>query len=189
MSAKWDYDKLELEYIQGPDDLTPRKMAERDGASFSAYYDQYRKRDWERKRQDYRSQVSQKAIATIADRTAEKIAQIRLDALDAIHAGVYKMALDIQDHWATDPETGERRFVPGVKVTPDGLAKLIDRFQTLTGNPATITENRNLGVNITDGGLPPDVARLIADIAREREPERRAVGSVALPGAPDPRRN
>lgn len=189
MSAKHDYAALELEYIEGPDELTPRKMASRDGASFSAYYEQYRKRDWERKRAEYRSRLHTKTVEKLTDTIAMKVTQMRSDALDVIHAAFFKMASDIQDRWVTDPETGARVFVPGVKVTPDGLAKLLDRFQTLTGNPSAITENRNLGIDLTDRQLPPDVARAIAELAGERGTQSGSVGRAALPGARATRTN
>lgn len=189
MSAKWDYEALEQEYIEGPDDLTPRKMAERDGASFAAYYAQFRKRDWARKRAEYREKLHVKTVEKLTDTVAMKVVQMRADALDVIHAAFFKMAADIQDRWVTDPETGARVFVPGVKVTPDGLAKLLDRFQALTGNPTTISENRNLGIDLTAQQLPPDVARALADLAGERGTQSGPVGRAALPSPRTARTN
>lgn len=178
MSSKFDYEALEREYIEGPDDLTPRKMAERDGASFSAYYSQYRKRDWLTKRERFREMRDQKVMKVVTDTISIKAAQIKSDALDVIHAAVMKMGLDLADRTLKDGTV-----VPGQTVTPGDLAKLIDKLMLLTGNPTTINENRNLGIDLTDRDLPPDVARLLAEVAGERGTASRSVGRAALPGS------
>jgi hypothetical protein len=182
MTAKYDKQALKAEYIQGPDELTPRAMAKRDGAAFSAYYVHFRNDNWAEGRADYRRQLQQKTIAAITGATAEKVARIKVLALDAIEAAIMKMALDLQDRKLTDGT-----IVPGQIVTPNDVSKLIDRLLVLTGNPNTIQENRNIGLSLDR--LPPDVARVIADIADERGPERRGLGRATLPGGPPTRNN
>lgn len=177
MSSKYDYAALELEYIQGSDDLTVRKMAERDGASISAYYSQFRRRDWDRKRIEFRNSTSEKTLTVISDTIAFKAAQIKKDALDVIHAAVMKMGMDLADRKLSDGTV-----IPGQIVTPGDLAKLIDKLLLLTGNPNAITENRNLGIDLSPG-LDPELARLIAEISGERGTATRNVGRAALPGA------
>lgn len=182
-NSKHDYGALEKEYIEGPDDLTPRKMAERDGASYSAYYMQARKRGWEAKRAAFRTKVAAKSLELVTDRIAIKAAAIKDDALQVIHAAVLKMASDMTDHWVTDPVDPKHRiFVPGIVITPNDLAKLIDKLLLLTGNPTQISENRNFGIELSPD-LPPDVLGLIADLAGERGTSTRSVGRASLPGA------
>lgn len=192
MTAKYDYPALELEYIQGPDDLTPRKMAERDGAPFSAYYDQYRKHEWARKRAEYRAEQQTKVIAAITDATAEKVAAIKRDAFEVIHAAILKMGLDLQDRTVLDYDhsTGKQyqRVIPGQTITANDVSKLIDKLLVLTGNPNTINESRNLNADLTPQ-LPPDVARLIAEVATERGSAAGGVGRATLPGARPARTN
>lgn len=181
--GKYDKQALKREYMEGPDELTARVMAKRDGASISAYYAHYRNDDWQGARAEYRRQLQQKTIAAITGATAEKVARIKVLALDAIEAAIMKMALDLQDRTLADGTV-----VPGQLVTPYDVSKLIEKLLVLTGNPSQIQENRNLGINITDR-LPPDVARVIADIADERGPERRGMGRATLPGGPSTRNN
>jgi len=185
--TKYDYEVIRNEFVQGPE-ISIRALAERHGIkSWSTLNAQAIKGkesglDWYSERGRFQRSLTEKTLTTMASTIATKKATITIDALDVIHAAIFKMAADMQDRWATDPKNASNRiFLPGIIVTPDSLAKLLDRLLTLTGNPSQISENRNIGIDLTEQ-LPPDVARVIADIAATRGTASRSMGRAALPG-------
>lgn len=180
MRSNIDYDAIELEYIQGPDELSIRQLAKNHGiASWSAVSSQANKREWKRKRAEFRHQLSAKVITAIVDQRAEKVAEIQTAALDVILAAIYKMASDMTDKDFTGPD-GKRYTVPGIVITPSDLAKLIDKVQVIGGQPSSIEEHRNLGLDLT--ALPADVLSGLARVATERGADAGPVGRAALPG-------
>lgn len=169
--------KIELEWVTGPDELSLRELARRHEASFSYIAKRARDDGWEQKRQAFRDREMSKAVTALTDTLAVKVAKVKGDALEVIHAAILKMGLDLRDRVLSDGTV-----VPGQVITPSDVSKLIASFQTLTGQASAITENRNLGITLNDD-LPPEVARLLADIAGERGTNTRPVGRAALPGA------
>jgi hypothetical protein len=182
-SGKHDLSALELEYISGGDDLSIRELARRHDASFSSFASIARRESWEQKRKDYRSKQITKAVDELTTSVAVKVAKIKTEALDVIEMAIIKMGLDLQDR-----VLGDGTVVPGMQVTPSDMAKLLDRLMPLIGQPNNINENRNLGIDLTND-LPPDVARLLADVAGERGTDTGTVGRASLPGARAARTN
>ena len=182
-NTKYDYVALKAEYVQATPEISIRALAEKHGMKgWSALNAQANKGNWREERLRFQRTLAEKEIETVTSRISSKRAVIIADALDVIHAAIFKMAADMQDHWVADPKDPKHQvFVPGVVITPDSLSKLLDRLLTMTGSASVITENRN--VDIPTEPLPPDVARLIAEIAGERAANARPVGRSALPGA------
>jgi hypothetical protein len=181
--GKHDLKALELEYIQGDDNLSIRELARRHDASFSYFAAVARREGWEKGRKDYRSRALEKTVDEVTTTLAVKVAKVKTDALDVIHAAILKMGADLSDRVLPDGTV-----VPGMPVSPSDMAKLLDRLMPLIGQPNNISENRNLGIDLTND-LPPDVARLIADVATERGSGSGAVGRAALPGSGTARTN
>ena len=183
-NTKYDYIALKAEFVQAVPEISIRALAEKHGMKgWSALNAQAVKGHWREEREKFQKTLAQKEIETVTSSTANKRAVIIADALDVIHAAIFKMAQDMQDHWATDPNNAQTRvFVPGITITPDSLSKLLDRLLTMTGSASVITESRNVDIPGPDA-LPPDVARLIAEIAGSRAADARPVGRSALPGA------
>lgn len=184
MSTKYDYGALRTEYVQAVPRISYRALAEKHGMpGWSALSSMARKEDWDAEREAFQRTLITKEIEAVTDAIVKKRATITADALDVIHAAVFKMASDMTDHWVTDPvDPKNRAFVPGIIITPDSLSKLLDRLLTLTGSASVITETRNVDLTPVEL-LPPDIARLIADVAGERAADARPVGRSALPGA------
>lgn len=182
-SRKYDYAALEREFVQDPNDISVRALAEKHGIPWSGLNVQANKGNWRQKREDFKRQAMSKAVERASTDLAEKITEIRRDALDAIHAAIIKMGLDMQDRQLQDG-----RFVPGQVITPSDVAKLIDKMLLLTGNPTSIGEERHIGVNLPSE-LPPELARLIADTATERGADTGTVGRSPLPGSGIARKN
>lgn len=180
--TKYDYDALEKEFVQGPIDQSVRQFAEAHGiAAWSTVNAQAVRRRWREKREDFHNKLTTRTMDVIADRTAQKAAQVKEDALDIIHAAMFKMAQDLKDREVieTDYDGKTRtRVIEGITVTPSDLAKLIDRVLLLTGQPTQIGEQRNLGFNLT--GAPADILREITEFTGG--PERGREGRAALPG-------
>lgn len=186
MSAgtKYDYQALHDEFVQGPE-ISVRGLAEKHGIkSWSTLHVQVNKNDWRGDRERYQRSLQAKTLEKTSSVIATKRATITVDALDVIHAAIFKMASDMQDHWVADPENPRNRiFVPGIVITPDSLSKLLDRLLTLTGSASVITESRNIDLT---PDLPPDIARLLADVSRGRGTASQPVGQAALPSRREP---
>ena len=182
-TTKYDYETIRREYVQGPE-ISVRALAAKHGIkSFSALQVQMDRNNWRQEREIYQKGLETKTLTTTAGIIAQKRAEITVDALNLIHAAIFKMAADMQDRWETDPEHPSTRvFVPGQAITPDGISKLLDRLLTLTGSASVITEQRTVDLTPVEQ-LPPDVARLLADIAGERRADPGAMGRSALPSA------
>ncbi|HET9613268.1 MAG TPA: hypothetical protein VFP22_00530 [Candidatus Limnocylindrales bacterium] len=179
MTTRYDYDALELEFVQGPDELSVRELAKRHGISaWSTVNAQAQKRNWKQKREDYRAKLSSKTLELLADKTAEEVLHIRSDFLKVLRAAILKMGSDMRDRTVTDYDfkLGKQveRVVPGIQVTPSDIVKMITAMQTLTGQPSSITEERHLGIDLS--GLDPELLREVANLTYEPDagPARRA---------------
>jgi hypothetical protein len=183
-NTKYDYEALHDEFVQGGE-ISIRGLAEKHGIkTWSALHVQAAKHDWRGDRERYQRSLTEKTLEKTSSVIAGKRATITVDALDVIHAAIFKMAADMQDHWVQDPENPRSRvFVPGIVITPDSLSKLLDRLLTLTGSASVITESRNIDLT---PDLPPDIARLIADVAASRGSATRPMGQAALPSRREP---
>lgn len=180
----YDYKIIYDEYMQGDDTLSD--LARKYGIkSISTLTRRARAEGWEAKRQDFRRQVDNKSLEAVADKRAKKIVDIHMDALEVIHAGILKVAADMD---AREPVMdggqvlrdvrGEIVYKPMTRYNPRDLAILIEKVLVLTGQPADINENRNLGINIsaaTDG----DALRELLTAIRPR-------AALAGPGAGAP---
>lgn len=152
MNRIHDYDALEREYITS--DISLRALARKAGINnHSMLMEQSKKRDWVKKREDYRAKSSQKAVALMANDEGRRIAreaEVRDHAVDAIDEAIQRLRKDLADTVKTvNPDgTVTDTGVPVLRVKPQDIALLIDRLQVLFGKPSTITEERNLGVSL-----------------------------------------
>lgn len=186
--GKHNYAELEAEFIQTDLSVSIRGFAEMKGISaWSAVNAQALKHNWREKRQAFHDAANEKAIQVAGSDLGKKIAAVRVDAIDVIHASILKMGLDLQDREVEDydPVKGVqyRRTIPGQTVTPSDVTKMINSLLLLTGQSTAITEERKLVGHVDFNQLPPDLTRLIADVARERAAESRPVERPRLPGS------
>jgi hypothetical protein len=182
---RYDYEYLEKEFIEGPLDVSVRRFAEAHGIkAWSSVNVQAGRRRWREKREDFHARLTHRTSDLIIERTAQKAAQIKEDALDVIHAAMFKMAQDLKDRTVTEVFEGveTKRVITGQIVTPSDLAKLIDRVLLLTGQPTQIGEQRSLAFNLT--GAPADILREIAELTAGSGTGRES--RAALPGARGP---
>lgn len=188
--SKHDYPALRELFIQTDPSVSVRNFAAEHGIPWSALNAQVVKGGWREEREAFHRRATEKAIEKAGDAYAKKITEIRMDALDMIHAAILKMGYDMQDHEVTRTRTDGSTYtelIPGQTVTPDHFAKMVDKLLLLTGQPTGITEERRI-VDSFDG-LPPEFSRIVAEVARERAAQSRPVERPRLPGSGIPRTN
>lgn len=183
----YDYRPIKEEFIQG--DSTLSDLARKYGIkSPSTLTRRAAKEGWEARRQEFQRQVGNKTLEAVADKRARKIADIHMDALEVIHAGILKVAEDMQ---AREPvmeagqvlrdNQGEIVYRPLTRYNPRDLAILIEKVLVLTGQPSDINEERHLGINLsaaTDG----DALRELLNAIR---PQAALSGSSSAAAGPD----
>jgi transposase-like protein len=186
---RYDYDAMERMYVSS--DVSLRELARQfDVHNHSLVSIQSKKREWTRKREEFKSRATEHAETLMADAEGRKLAreaQVRDHAIDAIDEAIMKMREDMKgtrkvfraNEWIEEPL---------VVIKPSDVALLIDRLQVLFGKPSNITEERNLGVTLTAvGSLGPDVLRGIVEATRGLVPGD--TGESPLPRIGSPRKN
>lgn len=133
----------------------------------SVVADQARSREWARKRKEYRLQAAERAVTHMADDEGKRVAQearVRDNAIEAIDHAIARMREDLSAKQKV-LENGEWVERPLYLVKPQDVALLIDRLNVLFGRPATITEERNLGINLS-AAASPELLRGIVEATR-----------------------
>jgi len=167
LNTKHDYDALEREYVTG--EMGLRELARmHDIANHSLITVQSKKREWARKREEYRQGASEKAVVYMADQEGSRRAQeakVRDNAIEAIDEAITKMRSDMK---ATTLRLKNNEWVeePLVIIKPTDVAMLIDRLNVLFGRPSNITEERNLGISLSSDGVSPELLRGIVEATR-----------------------
>jgi hypothetical protein len=185
MNRRFDYDTLEKQYIQG--DMSLRALAETvDMKNHSLMMRQSKKREWPRKRREYREKSDSTALSVMADKQghmAADEAKVRNNAIGAIDEMITRLRGDLTKT-KTVLRDGVYVEVPMVSVTPNDVAMLIDRLQTLFNKPSQITEDRSVGVNFTTGD--PALLRDLVAVTRGIGLDGGATTASPLPSAPEP---
>jgi len=163
MRSVHDYALLERQYVTS--DISIRALCEQNGIkNWSTVATQAKKREWERKRAQYKEVQFQHDIDALAQRRSIKLQEVFDDALNVIQAAFLKMGENMRD--------------PTYIVTPTDLAKLIEKLSLLAGGPTSREEVRNLNLN---ADLPPDLLRELQAAARANGAGREPMGQSALP--------
>lgn len=180
MNRRHDYDLLEREYVTG--DMSLRELARSHGITHSLIMEQSVKRGWSKKRQEYRTQSSERAVVYLADHAAMRTAremQIRDNVLEAIDEAITKFRSDMR---ATERKLvgDEMVEVPVMRMRAAEVAMLFDRLLVLFGRPSQITEERSLGLTI-DAGVGTDVLRDFIEATRDLGPDTGAASESPIP--------
>ena len=182
MNKKWDYDALELEYIQG--DMGLRELADSVGMStHSMIMEASKKRGWAKKREEFRNRSQNKALSLLADDEGKRIAKearVRDNAIDAIDEAIGRMREDLK-RTVRRERGGVWADEPLIVIRPQDVAQLIDRLQVLFGKPSTINEERSLGINLSAASDDPDFLRALVEASRGRGADAGSVASSPLP--------
>lgn len=180
MNKRHDYDALEREYIRGQMGL--RELARKHGIAHSLVTIQSKNREWSRKREEFRTGASDKAVIYMADEEGKRRAreaQVRDNAIDAIDDAITKMRTDLQ---RTEKKFVNNEWVevPVYLLRPHDVVELIDRLQVLFNRPSNITEERSLGLSLSANGVGTDILRGIVEATR-------GLGSSGAERSPIPR--
>ena len=114
--------------------------------SHSVVVDQSQKHDWAAKREAYRARETESFIQKHANRMADRQAEIRDKALDAIDQAIDKFRADLKSTRLVRQPDGSVTEEPAWYMTPKDLAILIDRFEVLFGKPSVISQHQGLTV-------------------------------------------
>lgn len=183
MATKYDYIALKNEYIQTPG-LSIRALCERHGIpTWSAVNARKNKENWDDLRIEFERQVENKSLEALAQKRATKIAEIQLDALNVIHAGILKMAedMDAEEEYEVSGQVRRRKVM---RIHPRDLAILVDKFQLLIGQPSQVNENRNLNLGVSAEVDHNDLRTLLAAL----RPQPAPAGTTGALDRPDPSR-
>lgn len=189
--AKYDYDALERQYITG--DMSLRELCRLNGIdTWSTVAEQAKKREWDKRRDEYRAIARQHEMEVLAGRRAQKLEQLTDDLVDTIHAAVLQYVAGLQDRTVQLPD-GTYQVIPATPVVTSDLVKLIDKVQLLRGLPTSREVKLGLGLdlhgNVTDPSqLPPELLRELAAAARAGGAGTGAGGQSPIPRVEGPRK-
>lgn len=163
-----DYRALEREYVTG--DMSLRELCRRHGVTaHSGVVAQAKKNDWVGKRDAYRSQKTKRAISRLAEGAADREAEVRDAAIEAIDEAITRFRADLRATKRVVLADGSITEEPVLLIGPRDLALLIDRFQVLFGRPNTISEGRDLTASVTSE-VPIQVLQQIVALTRGLAP-------------------
>jgi hypothetical protein len=190
-TSKYDYASLEREFVIG--DMSIRELCRMHGiTNHSNVHAQAKKNDWVGKRIAYQDQQQDRTMAKIADRRAEILARevdVRGHAIEAIDEAIQKMREDMK-RTRIEMQNGAPVEVPVITIRPNDLASLIDRLNVLFGRPATINEERSMGVTVASEATPEDLRRILDLTAGVAGSDAgRGSGGSPLPRVTGPRTN
>jgi len=178
---KYDYATMQHEYVTT--DISLRELAAKHGVkSASSVSAQQRRHGWDNLRARFKALENERTAEAVANQRAQKIAQVEADFLDVVHATILKMGVDLNDQWVTDEKSGQRKFIQGQRVSPEGLTKLIDKFLVMTGNVTNREAHLGISLPLTPDGIPPDILRELRKLALEKGAGAEPMGQSPLPG-------
>lgn len=174
MGTKYDYQSLKQQYIQTPG-LSIRELCRRNNIpTWSTVQARANAEDWEQKRREFERDIESRSLVALAEKRARKVAEIQTDTLEVIHAGVLKMAEDMNArepvmdgaNIARDAD-GNIIWRPVMRFGVNQLETLVKQLLSLTGQPTQVTENRNLNASLS-AEMAPDELRSLLAVLRPR---------------------
>jgi hypothetical protein len=159
---KRDYRSLEREYITSQ--ISIRELCRRHGiSSHSSVVVQSQKHGWAEKREQYQAKESESFIERHATRTADRQAEIRDMALEAIEEAIDKFREDMRATKLVRQPDGSVIEEPVMRLMPKDVALLIDRLQVLFDRPSSISQQQGLTVT---SEVTPDALREFIEATR-----------------------
>ena len=125
MAAKADYRTLEHEYVTT--NISIRTLAAKAGVAFSAVAKKSRELEWPRKRAEYQAKAKDMAMMDAMERLASEASDIRIEAITAMRATVYKYMENLQ---AGSITVGTKEAVQAVEKLLLMLGEVTERKET-----------------------------------------------------------
>jgi hypothetical protein len=190
MGTKYDYVSLKSQYVQGT--MSMRELCRtNDIPTWSTVQVRANREGWDALRAEFQRQVDNRSIIHLAQKRANKAAEIENDLLEVIHAGILKMATDMD---AREPvmdgmgvlrdENGDIVWRPVQRFGPNQLQTLVGQYLAISGKPTQIAENRNLNANLEAKLETDDLRALLAAV----RPRAALAGAGGADQAGDPPR-
>ena len=170
MGTKYDYISLKNQYVQGT--MSIRELCRiNEIPTWSTVSARANREGWDALRAEFQRQVEGKSLEVLATKRANKVALIENDLLEVVHAGILKMAEDMD---AREPvmdgtavlrdDEGNIVWRPVQRFGPNQLQTLVNQYLAITGKPTSIAENRNLNANLNAEMDQTDLRTLLAAI-------------------------
>lgn len=140
MAAKADYRTLEHEYVTT--NISIRTLATKAGVSFSAVAKKSRELEWPRKRGEYQSKAREMAMMDTMERLASEAADIRVEAVTAMRATVYKYMENLQ---SGDVHVGTKEAVQAIEKLLLMLGEVTERKETVVADSLSGRSTAELG--------------------------------------------
>lgn len=125
MAAKADYRTLEHEYVTS--NISIRALSAKSGVAFSAVAKKSRELEWPRKRAEYQAKARDMAMMDVMERLASEAVDIRMEAITAMRATVYKYMENLQADRIT---VGTKEAVQAVEKLLVMLGEVTERKET-----------------------------------------------------------
>jgi hypothetical protein len=163
MNKAHDYRALEREFISS--DLSIRELCRRHGISaHSLVTVQAKKNGWAEKREQYQARASDAYIERHAARQADRVAEVRDDALELISEAISKSRDDMRATKKVRQPDGSITEEPAWFMKPRDVALLIDRLQVLFDQPSAISQHQGLSVT---SEMPVETLREFIELTRD----------------------
>jgi hypothetical protein len=176
MASKYDYDKLERDYVYGT--MSIRQLCKDNGISTWSTVSEYAKRnEWNEKREEYQQRQRENDIKSVVESRSVKLAGALDDAIMVANQAVYAFLDSLKDRWVTDPESKQRVFVPGQTVTAADFVKIMEKVMVLNGQ--FTSREAHVGMDLTD--VTMEMWRDLLRTSREHGAESRPVATSPLP--------
>lgn len=140
MAAKADYRTLEHEYVTT--NISIRSLAGKAGVSFSAVAKKSRELEWPRKRGEYQGKAREMAMMDTMERLASEAADIRIEAVTAMRATVYKYMENLQ---SGDVHVGTKEAVQAIEKLLLMLGEVTERKETVVADSLSGRSTAELG--------------------------------------------
>lgn len=179
MATKYDYKDLERQYVRG--EMSIRQLCRDNGVKTWSTVSEYAKRnDWDEKRADFRSRLQEAEVKSVIEKRADALGKALDDGIMIANQALYAFLDSLKGHWVTDPESGDRAYVPGQTVSASEFVKILEKIMVLNGQ----VTSREAHLSLSAGG-PDFTMEMFRDLAAAA----RAAGADAdpVPSSPLPR--
>ena len=163
MNKVHPYAKLEREFITGA--MSLRELCRIHAIhAHSSVVVQAQKLKWHEKREAYQAKASDAYIERHAARQADRVAEVRDDALELISEAINKSREDMRATKLVRQPDGSITEEPVMRLMPKDVALLIDRLQFLFDRPSSISQHQGDGVTTE---LSVDTLRQFIELTRD----------------------
>jgi len=179
---RWDYEDLERQFVHGT--MSLRALCRDNGIkSWSTVTAYAQRHGWLLKREEAEEVARKHENQAVAQRRAMTMVKALDDAVGIGSKAMWAFFDSLEPRWFTDPESGERSFVPPQQVTPRDFVEIVRQLALMDGQPTSREAHLGITMNgeFDTRNLPMEFLREVAALARERGANTESGGSSPLP--------